>query len=126
MQRRTKIVATIGPASSSPEILRALLEAGVNVLRFNFSHSRDMFLTTIRLARDIADALNYPLAIMADLQGPKIRIGRFKKNIITLIEGKKFTLHCQASHLIGDETQVSVDYATLCDELNARRSIIIG
>lgn len=116
MHRRTKIVATIGPASSSPETLRALFEAGVNVLRFNFAHTRNV-LATVHLARDIANTLNHPLAIMADLQGPKIRIGRFKKNTITLIDGATFKLNCQANHLIGDETQVSVDYQTLCDEI---------
>ena len=117
MPRRTKIVATLGPASNSPAILRAMLIAGVDVLRVNFSHANETFAETVKTARSIAAEINRPLAIMADLQGPKIRIGRFKKHAITLIEGKKFTLNCQADDDLGDETGVSVVYTNLCNEL---------
>ena len=117
MLRRTKIVATIGPASSSPETLRAMLLAGVDVLRFNCSHALESFVPTVRLARAIAAELNRPLAIMADLQGPKIRIGRFKKKAITLIEGKTFTLTCQDDNGLGDDDGVCVIYKNLCHEL---------
>ena len=117
MLRRTKIVATIGPASSTPETLRAMLLAGVDVLRFNFSHASDSFVKTVHLARKMATELNRSLAIMADLQGPKIRIGRFKNEAITLVEGKPFSLYCQADNGLGDETGVTVVYPTLCNEL---------
>lgn len=125
MQRRTKIVATIGPACQTPAVLREMLLAGVDVLRVNFSHAQESFAETVRVARAIADELNRPLAIMADLQGPKIRIGRFKKNTITLIDGKKFTLNCQNDAGIGDETNVSVIYPTLCDELSVGDRLLL-
>ncbi len=118
MQRRTKIVATLGPACSAPEVLRAMLLAGVDVLRVNFSHADESVVQTVKRARDIAAELNHPLAIMADLQGPKIRIGRFKKNVITLIEGKTFTLNSSGDAGFGDENGVSVAYPTLCNELS--------
>jgi len=117
MLRRTKIVATIGPASSKPETLRAMLIAGVDVLRINFSHAGADFVQTIALARELAAELNRPLAIMADLQGPKIRIGRFKNGPITLVDGQKFTLSCHEDGVSGDETGVSVAYPNLCHEL---------
>lgn len=117
MRRRTKIVATIGPASQSPTTLRALLLAGVDVLRFNFSHAHDFFSEKVILARRIAAELNRPLAIMADLQGPKIRIGRFKKGGVTLVNGESFILHCKADDVLGDDTHVSVLYPSLADEL---------
>ena len=117
MQRRTKIVATIGPASNNATTLRAMLLAGVDVLRFNFSHNLDLFLPTVKLAREIAAQLHRPLAIMADLQGPKIRIGRFKKTATTLIDGKTFTLKCQEDDGLGDDNGVCVIYPSLCYEL---------
>ncbi len=118
MIRRSKIVATLGPASQSPEILRAMLEAGVNVLRINFSHADESVTRLIESARQIAKDLNHPIAIMADLQGPKIRIGRFKNPPVTLVDKQKFTLNCQNSSLKGDAHQVYVDYPNLCDEVN--------
>lgn len=125
MLRRTKIVATIGPASSSPETLRAMLLAGVDVLRFNFSHTLDTFLPTVRLARTIAAELNRPLAIMADLQGPKLRIGQFKKKAITLVEGKSFALTCQDDDGLGDEQGVSIIYKHLCHELTVGDRLLL-
>lgn len=116
MLRRTKIVATLGPACSEPAILRAMLVAGVDVLRVNFSHVTTSLLQTITQARAIALELKQPLAIMADLQGPKLRIGRFKADKIKLVNGQPFTLNC-ASKELGDERSVSVAYANLCHEL---------
>jgi len=117
MLRRTKIVATLGPACTQPDILRAMLAAGVDVLRINFSHAGPTFVQTIQDARKIAADLNRPLAIMADLQGPKIRIGRFKTNAVTLVAGQKFTLNCEEHAGAGDETGVTVAYPNLCNEL---------
>ena len=75
-ERRTKIVATIGPASSGPDALRALLEAGVDVIRLNFSHgSHQDHQQVFADVRRIAAELGRPVAILQDLQGPKIRIG---------------------------------------------------
>ncbi len=76
--RRTKIVATIGPASSSPEMIRKLIKKGLNVARINFSHGKaEDHLRTIRTIRKISSQLRMPVAILGDLCGPKIRVGRF-------------------------------------------------
>lgn len=117
MLRRTKIVATLGPASRDPLTLKAMLSAGVNVFRINFSHAGPDFIETIQLVRELAAELNQPLAIMADLQGPKIRIGCFKNGSVKLREGQTFTLHCENSDAMGDEQGVSVVYTHLCHEL---------
>lgn len=73
-----------------------MLAAGVNVVRINFSHADASALQLIALVRKIADELNHPVAVMADLQGPKIRVGRFHNKSITLIDGQNFTLDCMA------------------------------
>ncbi|KTC64679.1 pyruvate kinase (plasmid) [Legionella adelaidensis] len=124
MLRRTKIVATVGPASNQPDVLRALIQAGVDVLRINFSHVDKAFAETIKLARAIAADLNRPLGIMADLQGPKIRISRFKDNSITLNSGQSFILDCQSKEL-GDESWVGVDYQSLCKEISENDHLLL-
>jgi pyruvate kinase len=123
--RRTKIIATLGPACSEPETLRTLLGAGVDVLRVNFSHADDSVLATIRLARTLAKDLGRSLAIMADLQGPKLRIGRFKSNKITLLPNQPFILDC-ASKELGDDTFVSVAYKDLCFDVNAGDTLLLN
>ncbi len=117
MFRRTKIVATLGPASKDPVILRELLRAGVDVLRINFSHADSSAAQLIILARTLAEELNRPVAIMADLQGPKIRIGRFKNKSITLVNGQQFILDCHPDATMGDTESVSVAYPSLSKEL---------
>ncbi len=125
MLRRTKIVATLGPACSDPEILRAMLVAGVDVLRINFSHADAAFAQTIATARKIAVELNRPLAVMADLQGPKIRIGRFKNEQITLVDGQTFTLRCSGDTESGDENGVAVIYPNLWNELAVNDRLLL-
>jgi len=117
MLRQTKIVATLGPASSDSITLRAMLTAGVDVVRINFSHANDSAIKLIATVRQIAEELNRPLSVMADLQGPKIRIGRFKNKSITLVEGQNFTLDCLANNHLGDINEVSVAYPDLAREL---------
>lgn len=91
--RRTKIVATIGPATSSPEVIRELIEAGATTLRLNFSHGTHAdHHRNICTIRQISVELNQPVAILQDLQGPKIRLGRFGCGAITLKKGDSFTL----------------------------------
>lgn len=126
MLRRTKIVATLGPVSQEPAILRALLEAGVDVVRINFSHADSSAVQLIQLVRSIAHELNRPLAVMADLQGPKIRIGKFKQQTITLVDGQDFMLDCQADDLLGDIDQVSVAYPNLAKELAVGDFLLIN
>ncbi|MFC3908390.1 pyruvate kinase [Legionella dresdenensis] len=124
MLRRTKIIATLGPACSSLETLRAMLVAGVDVLRVNFSHADDSILATVAAVRQIARELNHPLAIMADLQGPKLRIGTFKNDQITLINGRQFILDC-SRQTPGDENAVGVAYQTLCYEVNPDDTLLL-
>ncbi|WP_445680933.1 pyruvate kinase [Radicibacter daui] len=91
--RNTKIVATIGPVSSSPEMIRRLLEAGVDVFRLNFSHgAHEDHAERYRAIRQMEEELNRPVAIMADLQGPKLRVGKFAEGKIELVPGQKFRL----------------------------------
>jgi len=91
--RRTKIIATLGPASDSAEVIRKLIEAGTNVFRLNMSHGEHAsHEKTYKLVRSIADDLGKPVAILADLCGPKIRTGRFKDGQITLVNGKPVTV----------------------------------
>jgi pyruvate kinase len=91
--RRTKIVCTIGPASSSPEVLRQLIRAGMNVARLNFSHgTHEEHARVIVQIREIAAELGAPVAIMQDLQGPKIRLGKFRGGHVQLLQGAEFAL----------------------------------
>ncbi|NJR53116.1 MAG: pyruvate kinase [Leptolyngbyaceae cyanobacterium CSU_1_3] len=123
-QRRTKIVATIGPATSSPEVLRQLIEAGATTLRLNFSHgTHDDHLRSIRLIRQISYDLNQPVGILQDLQGPKIRLGRFEAGSIILNKGDRFTL---TSRLIpGMQDISSVTYDLLAEEVPEGATILL-
>ena len=90
-QRATKIVATLGPASSSPEVLERMIRAGVDVVRVNFSHGTAAAHTeTVAMVRKIADQCGRGVGVLADLQGPKIRIGKFAEGKITLDPGMPF------------------------------------
>jgi pyruvate kinase len=114
--RRTKIVATIGPATSSPEVLRELIRAGATTLRLNFSHgTHDDHLRSIRLIRQISNELNYPVAILQDLQGPKIRLGKFENGSIVLEKGDPFTL--TSAIIPGTQTISSITYEPLAQEV---------
>ena len=87
--RATKIVATLGPASSDPEVLERMLRAGVNVVRVNFSHgTADEHAATVHRVREIASRIGHSVGVLADLQGPKIRIGKFTDDKITLAPGE--------------------------------------
>ncbi|BCA93890.1 pyruvate kinase [Legionella antarctica] len=126
MLRRTKIVATLGPTSNDPVTLRAMLSAGVDVVRINFSHADSSAIELIALVRKIAEELNHPLAVMADLQGPKIRIGRFKNKSITLIDGQSFILDCSSTNALGDLQAVSVAYPNLANELSVGDYLLLN
>ena len=87
---RTKIVATIGPACSTKEVLKEMIQEGVDVFRLNFSHSRhEEHLRIIQFLRQLNKELNTHIAILADLQGPKLRIGEVENNSVMLEEGKE-------------------------------------
>ncbi|MEC5398235.1 pyruvate kinase [Uliginosibacterium sp. H1] len=112
MQRHTKIVATLGPASSSPEILEKMIRAGVDVVRMNFSHGKaEDHIERARVVREAAAKVGKPVAILADLQGPKIRVGKFEKGKTFLEKGQKFIL--DASCELGNDERVGLDYKDL-------------
>ncbi|ALB41286.1 MULTISPECIES: pyruvate kinase [Nostocales] len=123
-QRRTKIVATIGPATSSPEMLKGIIEAGATTLRLNFSHGTHAdHQRSIRLIRQTAFELNRPVAILQDLQGPKIRLGRFETGSIILAKGDRFTL---TNRLIEGTQEIScVTYDYLAEEVPVGSSILL-
>lgn len=122
--RRTKIVATIGPATSSPEVLRALIGAGATTLRLNFSHgTHEDHQRSIRLIRQTSFELNQPVGILQDLQGPKIRLGRFENDSILLKEGDPFTLTSQ--HVVGTQTMSSITYEPLAREVPEGAMILL-
>ncbi len=113
MSRATKIVATLGPASSDPQVLENLLRAGVDVVRLNFSHGKAQdHIDRAALVREIAGRLGKPVALMADLQGPKIRVGKFTGGKVTLEAGQPFVLDAQRSEP-GDVGIVGLDYKEL-------------
>lgn len=117
LRRRTKIVATLGPASSSPERIEALILAGMDVARLNFSHgTADDHRTRARLVREIAHKHGRFVAIMGDLQGPKIRIARFETGTVTLHVGDSFTLSTQHPNEAGNTTIVGIDYPPLIQD----------
>jgi pyruvate kinase len=112
--RRTKIVATLGPASDRPGVLKELLGAGVDVCRLNLSHgSADDHRRRSREVRQIAKDLGRTVAVLADLQGPKIRIARFKNKSVMLHVGTRFVLDADLGSDDGDDTQVGLDYPEL-------------
>ena len=93
MTRATKIVATLGPASSEPALLEAMIRGGVNVVRLNFSHGKAQdHIDRARLVREAAQRAGREVAIMADLQGPKIRVGKFADGRVQLEPGQPFVL----------------------------------
>src|SRR5690349_6216024 len=92
-RRATKIVVTLGPASSEPPVLERMIRAGVNVVRLNFSHgSAQDHIARAKLVREVAQKAGREVAIMADLQGPKIRVGKFAEGKVALEPGAKFVL----------------------------------
>ena len=113
MPRATKIVATLGPASSDPVVLERLIAAGVDVVRLNFSHgSAQDHIDRAALVREIAARLGKPVALMADLQGPKIRVGKFAQGKVMLEPGAPFVLDAARTEP-GDVNGVGLDYKEL-------------
>ncbi len=123
-QRKTKIVATIGPACSDEQSIEQLLLSGVNVARLNFSHgSHEDHAVMIRLLRKIALRLNQPLAILQDLQGPKIRIGNLPKDAIEIKVGQILTLTTQS--VPKNDQWISVDFKELPHSVSPGGRILI-
>ncbi|MDD2665165.1 MAG: pyruvate kinase [Dechloromonas sp.] len=112
MSRHTKIVATLGPASSMPEVLERMVAAGVDVVRMNFSHgTAEDHKARAATIREVAARLGRTVGILGDLQGPKIRVGKFDGGKITLIAGESFILDAQCT--LGSQERVGLDYRDL-------------
>ncbi|CAK6694031.1 pyruvate kinase [Synechococcus sp. CBW1107] len=122
--RRTKIVATIGPATESPERLRQLIEAGATTFRLNFSHGDHAdHATRIATIRQVAHQMGANIGILQDLQGPKIRLGRFVGGPITLANGDRFSL--TSRDVSCDQTIATVTYNKLADEVPCGSRILL-
>ena len=125
MYKKTKIVCTLGPSSNTPEILAKMIQAGMNVARFNFSHgSHEEHKQRIEMVRNVARNLNVPVALMLDTKGPEIRLGLFKNGSVELVEGHEFTL--TARDVEGDETIASMTYKDLPKEVKAGDHILLS
>ena len=126
MIRATKIVATLGPASSEPEVLERLLRAGVDVVRLNFSHGKAQdHIDRARLVREVAAKVGKPVALMADLQGPKIRVGKFADGKVMLEAGAAFVLDAQRTEP-GDLQGVGLDYKELPRDVRPGDTLLLN
>ncbi len=124
--RRTKIVATLGPATASESSLRELLRAGVNVVRINFSHgSADDHRNSVKLLRKIAVEENRVVGILGDLQGPKIRVSNFANDAIELVKGGTFALDIDLDENAGDETVVGCTYRELPQDISIGSVLVL-
>ncbi|MCW3067914.1 MAG: pyk [Solirubrobacterales bacterium] len=114
--RRTKIVATIGPASREPETLVRLVEAGMDVARLNYSHGTlEEHAETVRRVRDAAGRAGRPVAILQDLPGPKLRIGPLREDVVELTPGERLTFSCGDGEVPGDARHMSMSWGGLAD-----------
>ena len=125
-RRATKIVATLGPASSDPDLLEQMIRAGVNVVRLNFSHGKAQdHVDRAALVRAAAQRAGREVAIMADLQGPKIRVGKFADGKVTLETGMKFVLDASRTEP-GDLQGVGLDYKELPRDVKAGDTLLLN
>ncbi|WP_081853059.1 pyruvate kinase [Bosea sp. 117] len=123
-ERATKIVATLGPASSSPEKIRALYEAGVDVFRLNFSHGTQAdHGRVLGLVRQTEKDVGRPIGVLADMQGPKLRIGRFVDNAITLTAGT--TIRFDTDMTPGDEKRVPIPHPEIIEALHEGSTVLL-
>jgi pyruvate kinase len=124
MPRRTKIVATLGPASNDAKILGRMIEAGLDVVRMNFSHgTADEHRRRVELVRSLARKAGRAVGVLVDLQGPKIRIGKFENGSITLLGGMTFVL--DADRELGDLGGVGLDYKDLPKDVHEGDTLLL-
>jgi len=129
-QHLTKIVATIGPASRSPDVFRKMVEAGITVARLNFSHgSYADHAKTIAMIREVSEEMDVPITILQDLQGPKIRVGELPQAGIELIEGNRITLipidpQQSSDHQYPDA--ITIDYPYVAEEATIGTQILLA
>jgi pyruvate kinase len=124
VSRRAKIVATLGPASDSPDGIAALVRAGLDVARFNMSHgTRDAHLAAYQAVRAASDSSGRSVGALVDLQGPKIRLGRFASGPVTLEAGDEFTI--TGEDIEGNRSAASTSYAGLAGDVRPGTSILV-
>ena len=121
----TKIVCTLGPATSSEKMIKALAKAGANVFRLNFSHGDyERHAENFQIIRQMSQEQKSPYGILCDLQGPKLRVGKFKKDKVRLIPGQKFRM--DMSEKLGDETRVSLMHPEIFKALKKDMSLLLN
>lgn len=124
--RRTKILATLGPATDKEGVLESLFKAGVDVVRLNFSHgSAQDHIHRAQQVREVSQKMNWQVGILADLQGPKIRIARFKNKKVFLNEGQRFALDINVGENDGDHGQVGITYKPLAQEVQLGNRLLL-
>ncbi len=124
MNRHTKIVATLGPASCDPAVLEKLICAGVDVFRMNFSHGTAQdHIDRAANVRSISAKIGRPIGLLADLQGPKIRVGKFENGKINLKEGDKFILDAKCE--LGNQERVGLDYKDLPNDVDSGNILLL-
>ncbi len=125
-KRRTKIIATLGPALDEPGMLGRAIEAGVDVFRANFSHGvAGDHASRINAVRAAAKKLGKEVAILGDLQGPKIRVARFKEGKVALNKGDEFTIDVAFDKDSGDKTRVGCDYEDLANDISVGDELLL-
>src|ERR1700677_1975420 len=123
-RRRTKIIATLGPASATPEILTRLFQAGADVFRLNFSHgTHEDHAARFAMIRELEDKLDRPIGILADVQGPKLRVGRFSGGRAHLQTGRPFRLDLNATP--GDTNRVNLPHAEIIEAASIGMTLLI-
>ncbi|MEW5755379.1 MAG: pyruvate kinase [Pseudomonadota bacterium] len=126
MLRRTKIVATLGPATDDPKMIDKILEAGVDVVRLNFSHgTAEQHMERAERVRNRARACGRQVGVLADLQGPKIRIERFRDGKITLVEGDAFILDAKLGSEDGNQERVGIAYKELVNDVQRGDTLLL-
>jgi pyruvate kinase len=124
--RRTKIVATFGPATEDPKVIDKLIEAGLDVVRLNFSHEgHEIHMQRAETVRERAKAHGREIGIIVDLQGPKIRIGKFKNGRVTLQEGEMFTLDVDHPLDAGTQERVGITYKALPRDVERGATLLL-
>src|SRR6201995_784924 len=123
-RRRTKIIATLGPASSSPEVLARLFQAGADVFRLNFSHgTHEDHAVRFAMIRELEEKFDRPIGILADVQGPKLRVGRFGGGRVHLQTGRRFRLDLNATP--GDAQRVNLPHPEIIEAAAIGSSLLL-
>lgn len=122
---KTKVVCTIGPSSTAPRILKQMLVAGMDIARFNFSHENiASHIKNIKTLQNLSQQTNIPVAVLIDLPGPKIRIGKLSSQFVFLKKGENFTL--TRNNIIGDKSHASVNYPKIIDDINTKDVVYLS